>query len=191
LFNAPFVRKYALTRTLGRTMASRTAGVGGSGASTVVRLGRFQLGKTVLPAPLAILYTGTKGDNASSSYDGLIGGAIFRRFRMTIDITGKRLFMQPSSTVSEPFETDMSGIDLLAAGDGLNSIVVDEVKPASVAAKAGVRGGEIVRGVDGRPASELGLQQVRKMLQTTGDHVVELARGKRVFTVRLKLARVI
>ena len=191
LFNAPFVRKHRLTRSLGRTMASRTGGVGGTGASQVARVDSLRFGKTAIAGPLAVLYTGTKGDNASSAYDGLLGGAIFRRFKMTIDITGKRLFLEPTASVNDPFETDMSGMDLLADGDDLSKILVDEVKPASVAAKAGVRGGDSVRSVNGRLASEIGLQEIRKMFRTPGEYDVELTRARRVFKVHLVLQRVI
>ena len=191
LFNSPFVRRHRLATSLGRSMGARTGGVGGTGTSRVARVNGIQLGKTLIKEPIATLYTGAKGDNASDSYDGLLGGAIFRRFKVTVDLTGRRLFLEATLALGQPFETDMSGFDLVADGDDLSKILVDEVKPASAAAKAGARGGELIRSINGRPASELGIQEVRRILKTPGQVDVELVRGRRVFTVHLVLVRVI
>jgi hypothetical protein len=191
LFNSPFVRNQNLVALVGQNMASRTGGVGGSGASLVARIKSLALGRSTVTEPLATLYTGTKGDNASSKYDGLLGGAIFRRFRIVVDMPGRNFSILPNLHFDEPFETDMSGLDLVADGPDLGRILVDEVKAGSVAAKAGVLGGETIRSIDGRPASEIGLQEVRRILRNQGEVDVELARGRRVFTVHLILKRVI
>jgi hypothetical protein len=191
LFNGPFVRKNRLIARIGNSLASRTGGIGGTGTSRVGRITGVNLGGTVLHEPLAVLFTGSKGDNASSRYDGLLGGAIFRRFKLTVDIPGRRLFLQPTPAVEKPFETDMSGLDLVAEGDDLSRILIDEVKPASAAAKAGMRGGEFIRRVNGRPVDELGIEGVRKLFRTPGEYVVELDREGQFFTVRLILKRVV
>lgn len=191
LFNAPFVQKQKLISLVGPTMASRTGGVGGSGTSLVARVKSVALGTSRIVEPLATLYTGVKGDNASTKYDGLLGGAIFRRYRIVVDMPGRKFSILPNLHFDEPFETDMSGLDLVADGPNLDRIVVDEVKTGSVAAKAGVRGGETIRSVNGRPADEIGLQEVRRILREEGEVDLELARGRRVFTVQLVLKRVI
>lgn len=191
LFNAPFVTKNGLLTSITPTLGARAGGIGGNGSSRVGRIGGVNFGEAFIREPIAVLYTGTKGDNASSDYDGVLGGAIFRRFRMTIDIPGKRLFLEPNTSVGEPFETDMSGMDLLADGPDLGRIRVDDVKAASVAAKASVQKGDFLRSVNGRMISEIGLQEVRRMFRTPGEYDVELTRGRRVFSVHLKLVRVI
>lgn len=191
LFNSPYVRRYRLTARIGRTLASRSGGVGGSGTSRIGRAESITFGKTVFSEPLAVLYTGTRGDNASRKYDGLLGGAIFRRFKMTVDIPGRRLFLEPTSRVNEPFETDMSGMDLIADGHDLSNILVDEVKPASAAARAGIRGGEFIRSINGHPVTRLGIDEVKRLFRTAGEYDVVLTRGRRDLTIRLVLRRVI
>jgi len=191
LLNSPFVRRHRLLTSLRRSIGTRTGGVGGTGTSTVGRIAGIRFGRTDVAEPIAQLYTGTKGDNASGEYDGILGGAIFRRFKMTVDMPGRRLFLEPNAHLTDPFETDMSGIDLVADGGALNIITADEVKPASVAAKAGIRGGDVIRSINGRPASVLGMQEVRRLFRTAGAYKVEIARGRRVFPVRLVLKRIL
>ncbi|HTH50551.1 MAG TPA: PDZ domain-containing protein, partial [Pyrinomonadaceae bacterium] len=191
LLNSPFVRKHRLVAAMTNSMGARTGGVGGSGTSKVGRFTGVKLGDTTLADPLVQLYTGTRGDNANPKYDGLLGGAVFRRFKMTVDMPGKRLFLEPNERLNNPFDTDMSGLEINASGDDLSVIDIDEVKPASVGAKAGIRGGERIRSVNGRPATELGLQEVKRILRTAGEVDLELERGRRVLTVHLVLKRVI
>ena len=191
LLNSPFVRKYGLIAAIDKSIVTRTGGLGGTGSSRAGRVKALKIGDSFVAEPLAVLYTGTKGDNASSDYDGLIGGAILRRFNVTIDLAGRRLLLEPTARLSEPFETDMSGLELLADGDDLSRILIDDVKPGSAAAKGGIRGGDYVRSVDGRPAGEVGIQELRRILRTPGPVDLELTRGRRVFSVHLALRRVI
>lgn len=191
LFNGPFVRNHRLISSLVAKMASKTGGVGGTGTSIVGRIANLRFGKSQLSEPIAILYKGTKGDNASSDYGGLLGGAIFRRFKLTIDMSGRRLFLQPNIRLAEPFETDMSGMDLLADKNELKSILINEVKPQSAAARSNIRGGDVLTSVNGRNASDLGIQEVRHLMRVAGEYDLILTRGSRVITCHLSLKRVV
>ena len=191
LLNSHFVRRHRLLTALTKSIGTRAGGVGGTGTSTVGRIAGVRFGRTKVAEPIVQLYTGTKGDNASAEYDGIVGGAIFRRFKMTVDMPGRRLFLESNAHLTDPFETDMSGIDLVADGDSLNIITADEVKPSSAAGKAGIRGGDVIRSINGRPASVLGMQEVRRLFRTAGSYKVEIARGRRVFPVRLVLKRIL
>jgi len=87
---------------------------------------------------------------------------------------------------------DMSGLELVADGDDLNTILIDEVFPDSAGAKAGIKGGEILETIDGRSAPEIGLQEVRRMLREDGkEYDLGLRRGKELIHVKLRLTRVI
>jgi C-terminal processing protease CtpA/Prc len=133
---------------------------------------------------------GTKGDNASTRYDGLLGGAIFRRFKMTVDLRNKRLYLEPNARLAEPFETDMSGLSLVV-DDDLTTIMIDEVRSGSAAAKAGVVGGETIKDINGRKATELGLQEITRMMRTAGEYDLTVLRNGREITIHLHLERII
>ena len=191
LFNSPFVRKHQLIGSLPRSMERKTGGVGGTTKAIVGRAASVQLGGSTISEPIAVLYIGNKGENASDEYDGLLGGAIFRRFRMAVDLAGKRLFLQPTASVNDPFETDMSGLELLANGKELTGLLVDDVKPGSTAARAGVRGGDLITSINGRPASDIGLQEAHRMMRTPGEYDLTLLRRGRAIKVHLSLKRVV
>jgi hypothetical protein len=189
LLNSPVVRKYRLTTTLSSYLDTKTGGVGGTGTSKIVRIDGVSLGRFKIAGPIAQLYTGTKGDNASTAYDGLLGGAIFRRFKMTVDMSRKQLLLEPNALINEEFETDMSGLSLVADGDDLTTVLIDEVRPASAAAKAGIAESDVIESINGR--SGLTLQEVRRLFRTAGEYELVLKRGGQLVNVRLVLKRVI
>jgi len=192
LLNGPFVRKNDLIQTLRTRIDNKTGGVGGTGTSVVGRLSTIGLGQRSLKEPIVVLYTGTKGDNASSAYDGLIGGGIFRRFRMTVDLPGRRLFLEPGTGVDEPFDMDMSGLEILADGTDLKTFLVDEVRPNSAGAKAGIEEGDTITAIDGKAAADLGLEEIHRLMRQSGaTYDVTLDRKGKAFHVRLTLTSVI
>jgi len=192
LFNSPFVQRNRLISSLKSSFNAKTGGVGGSGQSTVGRIASLDLGRTTVKSPIAVLYRGTRGDNASAKYDGLLGGAVFRRFRFIVDMPGRRAFFQPTASLADPFDADMSGLELVADGAELKTLLIDDVFVGSAGAKAGVKGGDILETIDGRGASDIGLQEVRRMFRQDGStYRLGLRRGKEIVYVDLRLARVI
>jgi len=189
LLNSPVVSKYNLTTTLSNYLDTKTGGVGGTGTSKIVRINGVSLGQFKIDRPITQLFTGTKGDNASAAFDGLLGGAIFRRFKMTVDMSGKRLLLEPNSFIKDEFDTDMSGLSLVSGSDDLTSILIDEVQPGSTAAKAGAAEGDIIVSINGQ--SNLTLQQARRLLRAAGEYDLTLKRGGKIVNVHLTLKRII
>jgi hypothetical protein len=192
LLNSPFVRKHGILRSLRVSIEKKTGGVGGTGTSRVGRLAALKLGSTTLNEPIAVLYTGTKGDNASSEYDGLIGGGVFKRFKMTVDIGGKRLFLEPEANVADRFDVDMSGMEVLADGPDLKEMLIDEVTPGSAAALAGIRGGDKLVEIDGKRVDEIGFDDVKRLMRQDGaNYDIAVVRKGKTLHLRLQLRRMI
>ena len=192
LFNTPYVRKYRLVSSLTKSMTSKSGGVGGTGTAKVGRITSLEFGRSTIRTPIAVLFQGARGDNASNKYDCLIGGAIFRRFKIVFDLAGRRVFLQPTASLNDPFETDMSGMELLADGEELKTILIDEVRVGSAAARAGVKGGDVLEAINGHPVAELGLPEVRRLLRKEGaQYELILRRNKSEIKVRIRLTRVI
>jgi predicted aspartyl protease len=192
LLNSPFVKKNALIDTLRVSLDHATGGVGGSGSSKVGRIASIRFGSFGLEHPITVFYTGTKGDNASSEYDGLIGGGILRRFKVTIDMLGKSLFLEKASDFGEPFEMDMSGLDLVSDGPDLKMMLVDDVRPDSAGAKAGIQGGDYLTEIDGKRVETLGFDAVKRLLRVHGaQYDLTLTRNGKQVRVKLRLNRVI
>jgi len=189
LLNSPLVRKYGLATTLSNYLDTKTGGVGGTGTSKIVRINGVSLGQFKIDRPITQLYTGTKGGNASAAYDGLLGGAIFRRFKLTVDMSRKRLLLEPNSFIKDEFDTDMSGLSLVSDGDDLASVLVDEVKPDSAAGRAGVAEGDVIVSINGRLNPTL--QEVRRLMRTPGEYDLVLRSHDNQVKVHLILKRVL
>jgi hypothetical protein len=190
LLNSPFVRRHRLVRTLRRSMPIRSGGVGGSGKALLGRVDRLAIGTLLLDRPIVRLYQDVRGDNASSKYDGLLGAEALRRFKLTVDMQGRRLIIEPNSALGQPYEFDMSGMELVADGPELTTILIDEVHPTSAAARAGIKGGDVLQTIDGRPASEVGLERLNHLMTQDGAiYDLQLRRGLRIVNVKLKLTR--
>ena len=84
-----------------------------------------------------------------------MGGDILRRFKVIFDYTRKRMILEPNSQFDESFEYDMSGISLTAEGRDYKILRVGRVFEDTPAAEAGLRDGDQILAVDGKPSSEL------------------------------------
>jgi len=190
LFNTPFVKKHGLLKSISQTSETRIGGVGGTAQAFLGRVKNIALGRFTLQNPIALLLQATRGDYASAKYDGLIGGEILRRFRTIFDYSRKRMILEPNALFSEPFEIDMSGMELLADGDDPSIVLVDDVKPKSPAAEAGVRGGDIITAIDNRPVKDFTLEQIREMFRQDGrEYLLKLKRDGTEVQVKIKLRR--
>lgn len=149
-----------------------------------IRLGRFAIGH-----PIARFSQATRGDYASSAYDGLIGGEILRRFTVILDYSRRQMILEPNENIAEGFEIDMSGMALVVDGD---EVLVDDVEKNSQAARAGVLGGDVLVAIDGKPSTGSDLERIRVLLEEDGkEYVLSLRRNGKVVPIKLKLKRVI
>lgn len=190
LFNTPFVKKHQLLKSISQTSETRIGGVGGTAQAFLGRIRSITLGGFMLENAIARFSQSTRGDYASAKYDGLIGGEILRRFKTIFDYSRKRMILEPNAQFSEPFEIDMSGMELLAEGNDFSIVLVDDVKAKSPAAEAGVRGGDIITAIDNHPLKELTLEQVRQMFRQEGrEYLLKLKRNRKVVQTKLKLRR--
>ncbi len=152
----------------------------------------MKLGSFALKNSVARFFRGTRGDSASAAYDGLIGGEIFRRFKVVFDYSRRQMILEPNAEFSEPFEEDMSGLDLATEGADLSVVVVNEVEENSPGAEAGIQEEDIITTIDGRPAKELTVTEIRKMLRQDGkEYLLTLRRGQKDVQTKLKLRRLI
>lgn len=192
LFNTPFVNKHQLLKSVPKTKQVNSGGVGGSGLAFGGRLKGVRLGRSAFENLVARFFQGTSGDNASAKYDGLIGGEIFHRFTVTFDYSRRRMMLEPNAHFSEPFEEDMSGLDLATEGDNFSTVVVNEVEANSPAAEAGMQDEDIITAIDGHLTAEFTLDKIRKMFMQDGrEYLLSLKRGGKVVQTKLKLRRLI
>ena len=191
-FNTPFVDRNRLLDFVSKSNQSRLGGVGGSAVAFSGRLKSISLGSFQLENLIARFSRARRGDDASAKYDGLIGGEILRRFKVIFDYSRRQMILEPNVQFSEPYEADMSGLDLAAEGEDFSVVVVNEVEKNSPGAEAGIQGEDVITAIDGRLSKEFTMTQIRKMFMQAGkEYLISLKRGQRELQTKLKLRRLI
>ncbi len=189
--NQPFAAAHDLLAAFGdaRTMQSSGEGVGGRVTFTDVRAARVEIGGRVLRQPVVSIASAIDGlgENIGA---GLIGNDILRRFTLTLDYRSARIRLKPNAHYGDPYDIDMSGLQLATETNAFDVIHVRAVRPDSPAAVAGIKAGDDLVSIDGRMARDLGFDQMAAMFKMDGKtYRLLLARGRDAITVSLTTRR--
>ncbi|HXM47275.1 MAG TPA: aspartyl protease family protein [Pyrinomonadaceae bacterium] len=188
--NSPFVNRQKLVSALTAQVANIERGLGGESKRIDARLGYMQLGSFKINAPLVGLSIDTVGSMAAGDNDGPIGNEIMRRFKVTIDYSRQRMMLEPNSSLSDPYESDMSGIVIDAEGKNCRIFKVEDITEQSPAAESGILAGDEIVAVDGRPANQFTSARIEKLLMQDGAvRSLTLRRDGKVRVVTIKLRR--
>lgn len=187
----PFVKDHDLARRYRASPETVVGwGVGGSASGRVARGDTLKLGSVVVHDPVLELSTATEGAGADKYIAGNVGGEILRHFTVTFDYANQRMYLKPNRDYGAPMDYDRSGMWVNAGGGGFE---VKSVMPEGPADEAGIKPGDLITAVDGKPASSLSLSDVRRKLshEAPGTRVtLTLGVGKDARTVTLVLRRI-
>ena len=118
---------------------ARIRGIGGTGPiSRTIRAGSVEMGGAKADRPLVILLG---NDAAGEGTDAILGLSFIRRFNLSIDTAGKRLWVKPSIQPAVPERYALAGVWLDKDG---SRIVVRAVGAGSPAARAGIAVGDAI-----------------------------------------------
>ncbi|MBC7447508.1 MAG: aspartyl protease family protein [Hymenobacteraceae bacterium] len=125
---------------------------------------------------------------------GTIGYETLKRFRVWFDYPGRGLWLRATGRLREPFEHDMSGLEIVARGASFSSFVITHVEAGSPGDEAGLLPDDLLLAIDGRSASEFSLTSLGLLLRSRDRRTVLLlvrrGTGDLIYTV-LTLRRVI
>ena len=188
----PFVKTNDLLKTLTKTYPSRAFGAKGQTEVVNGRVERLQLGRFAMEKPIAAFSKTTKGELARNDAAGIIGGEVWRRFKIIFDYARERVILEPNAHLTEAFVTDASGLSLTGEGPDHNIATVRGVLADSPAAEAGLREGDQIGAIDDKPTSGMSLKQVRDEFKREGQECsLRIKRGDQVITTRIKLRRLL
>ena len=164
-------------------------GTGGPIELLATRLRSITIGSARVANPVALLIRTASGASRSEP-DGYLGNEFFRRFLLTLDYPHSRLMLEPTRNFkAPPAPYDGSGLGI-EKKDG--HLVVTAVVPASAGARAGVKVGDTVLVLDGKPSIAITSEYImERFCRTSGQSVVQIQRGSLVFTYTLKLQPVL
>lgn len=80
--------------------------------------------------------------NQQINWEGIIGGSILKRFTVIIDYEEEKLLMRRNRFLNKPFNTSLSGMEVIATGRRMNTYIIHYVRPGSVSYEAGVMPGD-------------------------------------------------
>jgi len=165
------------------------AGAGGLTRGDIGRADAMTLGALEFRAPVLSYARDTTGIFAMDAVDGIMGGELLRRHRVTFDVPHQRMILEPYPTEAGPFEGDMSGLMLATDAPDYKAIRILWVNPATPAAEAKLQVGDEVVSIDGRKA--LRLDEARELLRTPGTRRLEIRREGKPIQVRLEARRMV
>lgn len=138
LLNNSAARRLGLWNATTPFAPTRPNGIGGAAPlARIVRTQSIEMGGAKQDRPLVSLL----GNDVSSDFDGILGLSFIRRFNLSVDSGGRKLWVKPSAQTVPPQRYGLSGLWLDREGD---RIVVKSVGTGSPAALAGVAVGDAV-----------------------------------------------
>ncbi len=184
----PFAEAHGLVEKYKAIRSATTGyGVGGPSRALLARPGALVIGDTTLKNPVADLVMDKAGAAAAARTAGNIGGDILKRFTVTLDYGHQKIWLAPNALSAEPDVFDRSGIWISRAADG--NILIADVSGDSAAAKAGLKSGDVIRAVDGKPAAGIALYDLREQFRGKPGTVFTLSvAGTQERDVKLSLA---
>ncbi|MGH8127708.1 MAG: aspartyl protease family protein [Gammaproteobacteria bacterium] len=188
---APFAKKHDLASRYGATSATIAWGVGGSSKIRIARGGTLMIGSVAVYNPIIVLSTATKGAFADKSFAGNIGSVILKHFTVTFDYAQQCLYLRPNKDYGMPMNYDRSGMRINGK-DG--NFEVKSVLLGGPADKAGLKVGDVITAVNGKPTDKFSVSGLRDMLQngTPGSQVkLVVGEGAHAHTTTLVLRRLI
>ena len=156
------------------------------------RIDSVQFGKITLQDPFAIFPGKSEHASAqpsSSGIAGAIGGEILDRFTVVLDSPDQSVIFEPNPHFNDLFVSDMSGLVLVATPPDFRAFGVSRVIEKSPAELAGIAVGDMLEKIDGNPASDYSLGDLRALFRQDGtEHTLTVLRnGKHLqFTLKLK-----
>jgi hypothetical protein len=164
ILTTPFVAKHKLRAGAGNGIVAMTGwGIGGPTFSFVTRGGVLKLGDVEVDRPLVAMSTDTGGSDAAEAFPNNVGGGVLKRFVVTLDYDHYTMYLKPVSGPVADLDTfDRSGMWINGDPAGFKIINVTKGGPAE---KAGLKSGDIVVAVDGKPAQAIALYALRQRLR--------------------------
>lgn len=191
ILNTPFVEQHNLKESLAPTVEGPPViGLDGLLHVRVGGVSELLFGGLTIDTPAVILGRERKGLLIDSSYDGTIGNSVFHDSRLIFDYARRQVIIEPGPSLGRDCSYDRSGLSLTSAAPTFRRFRVRSVVPHSPAADGGVRPGDELVSLDGRPAADLDFEDIRQALMIEGAiRQLRLARGADTVLVTFTLHR--
>lgn len=114
----------------------------------------------------------------------LLGAGYLKRYLVTFDFPAMRMYLKPGADFASPCRRGLSGASLWAPG---GSPTVRSVRQGTAADGAGLRAGDIIEDVNGRPARSSSVSEIAALFLYPGEYQLTVRRGGERLKVLLLL----
>jgi hypothetical protein len=192
ILTTPFATKHHLYARYKSTPAYTVGlGIGGGYKARIARAGKLMLGSVTVHKPVVKLSTMNRGAFASKAYAGNVGGKILRQFTVTLDYAHHKIYLKPNKNYDTPMKYDRSGMLLIPKA---GSITIAGVMSDGPADQAGLKTGDVITAVNGKPVSSSDFYELRKKMSNEAPGTklkLTIGKGKKAHTVIITLRRLI
>ncbi len=138
-------------------------GVGGPSRGYFFRGTSMTLGPVRIDNVVTSIATQTKGAFASGEYDGNVGSGILKRFIVTFDYDHQIMYLKaPPKPLVDIATSDRAGMWINTVPEGFKIVDVTATGPAEA---AGLKAGDIITTVNGKPAKSIPIYEMRRRLR--------------------------
>lgn len=160
----PFVEKHDLKAKYAPKLEGVTGwGVGGPARAAIGRAQVLKLGDVTVPAPVTELTLQQKGAFTDPYVAGNVGAGVLKRFNIVFDYGRQRMIFEKNANYAKADAFDRAGMWMNEAEGGFD---VMDVFAGSPAAEAGIKTGDTIVAVDGRPVASVPLPALRQRFRT-------------------------
>jgi len=142
-------------------------GLGGSLEGFIARLERLDVGEFYFENLITNFHDLPVSMDSLNIIErnGILGNGILMRFGVIIDYLNSKVYFSPQKKYNRSLGFDKSGLQLIASGKNLNTLLVHFVIPNSPAAQAGIKKGDSIININRIPTRLLSLREVTNKLQ--------------------------
>jgi predicted aspartyl protease len=174
-----FVDRSSISVRHPSTLRMKVGGIDGVFEIAATRLDSLQIGNNTIERPAAELPLNGSSGLPVADIDGSIGYQILRQFTITFDYARSELWLEPSAAFGAKTIQWKTGFQAIKA-DGPDFRVI-HVAPNTPAAGAGIKVGDVITQIDGRPAASIGQAQFGDLMRGpdgTAVHLTLIRDGK-------------
>ncbi|MEP7062437.1 MAG: aspartyl protease family protein [Betaproteobacteria bacterium] len=147
------------------------AGVGGPARARLARGALLKLGGVDVPGPVTLLSTASSGALADPALAGNVGYGVLHRFNLVFDYRNEAMWFEKNALFDDKDVHDRAGVWVERGKSGIEIV---DVLSGGPAAQAGIKSGDLIRSVDGKPVAGLTLDALRTRLKAAPGTKVKL-----------------
>ena len=147
------------------------ASVAGPVRAALARAKSLVIGEVLVNDPVTAVPIADGGRLSATDASGIVGNGILSKFDVTFDVPGNAIYFEKNASYAKPDVYDRAGMWIERGERGFE--VVDVVAGGPAAA-AGIKPGDVIVAIDGKPWNAVALAAVRSELRGAAGREVRL-----------------